>query len=74
MECIRFCKVTMPTKRFSSTTGISVEFCAVILRKAAASEILQRQPPFDYLSVIGIERQSFFHNQNPFQNMLGRPL
>ena len=38
MECIRFCRVTMPIRRWSSTTGMMLELRAVSLRKAEPSE------------------------------------
>ena len=38
MECIRFCSVTMPIRRWSSTTGMMLELRAVSLRKAEPSE------------------------------------
>src|SRR4029077_8681439 len=38
IECIRFCRVTMPTRRWSSTTGMMLELRAVSLRNAVPSE------------------------------------
>ena len=43
IECIRFCRVTMPIRRWSSTTGMMLELRAVSLRKAEPSESWRRE-------------------------------